>query len=104
MALTAGLSAEQAEVWERLQHGESLSEMVESAGPGGVGGREGEQVFERLRDLLAALPEDLADDPNLYRQLHTSVRNLPDVARKALFNRVVDRAGSDLIAERLLGT
>jgi HEAT repeat protein len=32
------------------------------------------------------------------------VRNLPEVVRKALFNRVVDRAGSDLVAERLLGT
>lgn len=104
IAMSAGLTAEQAEVWERLQHGESLSDLVESGHGGGVGGREAESVFERLRDLLAALPQDLADDPNLYQQLHTSVRSLPEVARKALFNRVVDRAGSDLIAERLLGT
>ena len=103
-ALSAGLTAEQAEVWERIQHGESLTDLAESGRGSGIGGREAESVFERLRDLLAALPQDLADDPNLYRQLNTSVRNLPEVARKALFNRVVDRAGSDLIAERLLGT
>lgn len=98
------LTEEQAELWERLQEGghgaaETLTSMT-----GVVPGEEAESIYSRLRGLVSALPQELSDDPDLYRSLRQAVSGLPPEVRSELSSRLIDQVGDEPVAERLLGT
>lgn len=98
-----GLTAEQAQLWEQLQHGEALAPMLDES----EDGREKEEagaLYTRFKDLVSSLPSELADDPDLYRRLHASVEELPPGVRQGLLSRMLETARDETMADRMLGT
>ncbi|MDQ3940489.1 MAG: hypothetical protein M3238_03955, partial [Actinomycetota bacterium] len=95
-----GLSEEQAVMWERLQQGDDLMdyEPVEDVA------ETADSLYGRFRELVAALPDEVAEDPELYRRLQGAVARVPDETRKALSSRMMHHLADDVVAQRLIGT
>lgn len=98
-AVLAGLSAEQAQLWEQLQHGDVLAPLVEEEAEAN---EEARSIYGRFKDLVASLPTELAEDPDLYRRLHSSVEQLPPDVRQALTARMVQASEDDPLSDRML--
>jgi hypothetical protein len=61
-------------------------------------------VYGLLREVVAALPPDLANDPDTYKRLREAVEKLPDEVRTSLSSMLVNNIGKEAVAERIIGT
>lgn len=98
--ITDKMSEEEVEIWERLQHRGILTESSD----GGSIDEQAQELFERMRGLLGALPTHLESDPDLFSKLHTAVDNLAPTVRVALATKLLDRMETEDVAERLVNT
>ncbi len=96
-ALGDRLTEEQAEFWDVLERGEDVE-------AGGDPLEEASALYSRFRGLVAALPSEFTDDPELYRRMQGLVERLPRDTRKALASQLMDRMDDEPVAERIINT
>ncbi len=101
---TASLSAEQREIWERLQDPAGFATDLLVRGLGGSPADQAESVYRRFRTLVAGLPASVAGHPDLYARLHEIVAHLPQGVRRAFAGHVMGRVESERLAQGYLGT
>lgn len=97
-------SSEQRKLWERLGDPQALArdlaaEQKASSAQEIAGG-----IFERLKAMIAILPDRQAKGFELYRRLQEVIRHLPGPARRALATLLLEQVREDAMAERVLGT
>jgi hypothetical protein len=63
-----------------------------------------ESLFGRFQAVVAALPQEIGSNLELYRMLRASVAALPEEQRRMLQAVLLDRALDDPLAERYIGT
>jgi len=61
-------------------------------------------VYNLLREVVAALPPDQANDVDTYKRLREAVEQLPKKVRASLSSILIKDVGEDAVAERMIGT
>lgn len=61
-------------------------------------------VYRLLREVVAALPPDKANDPDTYKRLREAVEKLPEDVRTSLSSMLLADVGDEAVAERIIGT
>ncbi|MBW3562650.1 MAG: HEAT repeat domain-containing protein [Actinobacteria bacterium] len=101
---TTVLTAEQREIWERLDDPAGFATDLMIGGLSGSPADQAESVYRRFRAVLASLPPELTGHPDLYSRLHRIVGHLPAGTRRAFAGYVIGRVESDELAQGYLGT
>ena len=95
-----GLSQERDELIFGLERMEDISrELRLDQGSTDAGG-----VYNLLREVVAALPPDQANDIDTYKRLREAVEQLPTKVRASLSSILIKDVGEDAVAERMIGT
>jgi len=61
-------------------------------------------VYQLLREIVAALPPDKANDLETYTRLRQSLEKLPDEVRTSLSSILISDVGEEAVAERIIGS
>lgn len=101
---TATLTAEQREIWDRLQDPAGFATDLLVRGLGGSVADQAESVYRRFRTLIAGLPPEIAGHPDVYARLHEIVEHLPHGVRRAFAGHVMGRVETEQLAQGYLGT
>ena len=61
-------------------------------------------VYKLLREIVAALPPDKANDLETYTRLRESLEELPEEVRTSLSSILISDVGEEAVAERIIGS
>lgn len=78
--------------------------LTELAGSTSNARTEAASLYTRFQELIAAFPEEVAEDPHLYERLQETLDELPDETRRILGRMLVEHAEDDVVAHRFVGT
>lgn len=102
---TTTLSAEQREIWQRLDDPAGFATDLMVRGLGGASAADqAESVYRRFRTIVAGLPSTLTEHPDLYARLHEVVGHLPAGVRRAFAGHAMGRVEAEPLAQGYLGT
>ncbi|MDQ3990778.1 MAG: HEAT repeat domain-containing protein, partial [Actinomycetota bacterium] len=95
---------EERKVWEQLAGLLFQSEDPADEDASADAAARAESLFRQFQQVLAGLPEGLVDDIRVYRKLHEVVASLPSTVRRGLAAKLLDAAGTDVMASRVVGS